>query len=120
MEAIRHFRAKGYVVIEVPIEEECLKHTDEARKGKNMWVLGMLCAIYALDDTSVQEKIAARFRKKGDEFVRRNMDLFEAGYSWALENIEYRFHVPATKDYAAHGRHERQSGAGSGNHGRRN
>src|ERR1019366_7734444 len=25
-EAISHFRAKGYIVIEVPIEEECLKH----------------------------------------------------------------------------------------------
>lgn len=94
-EAIRDFRAKGYVVIEVPIEEECLKHTDEARKGKNMWVLGMLCAIYDLDGSSVQEKIAARFRKKGDELVRKNKDLFAAGYSWALENTEHRFHVPA-------------------------
>ncbi|MGD1095433.1 MAG: 2-oxoacid:acceptor oxidoreductase subunit alpha [Bryobacteraceae bacterium] len=94
-EAIRHFRAKGFIVIEVPIEEECLKRTDEVRKGKNMWVLGMLCAIYALDETSVQERIATRFRKKGNDFVRRNMDLFEAGREWALENIEYRFHVPA-------------------------
>ena len=94
-EAISHFRAKGYIVIEVPIEEECLKHTDEVRKGKNMWVLGMLCAIYDLNGTSVQEKIAARFRKKGDDLVRKNMDLFEAGYTWALENVEHRFHVPA-------------------------
>jgi 2-oxoglutarate ferredoxin oxidoreductase subunit alpha len=94
-EAIRDFRAQGYLVIEVPIEEECLKHTDEARKGKNMWVLGMLCAVYDLDNTSVQKKIGARFRKKGEDLVRKNRDLFEAGYAWALENVEHRFHVPA-------------------------
>ena len=27
--------------------------------------------------------------------MRKNMDLFEAGYDWALENIKHRFHVPA-------------------------
>ena len=96
-EAIRHFHDLGYDVIEVPIEEECLKLVEEARKGKNMWVLGMLCAIYDLDDASVQDKIAARFRKKGDEAVRNNKDLFAAGYTWALGNVEHRFRVPARK-----------------------
>jgi len=94
-ESIHDFRSRGYTVIEVPIEEECLKFAEEARKGKNMWVLGMLCAIYDLDGASVQEKIAARFRKKGEDLVRKNKDLFGAGYTWALDNIEHRFRVPA-------------------------
>ncbi len=93
-EAIADFRTRGYIVIEVPIEEQCLEHADEARKGKNMWVLGMLCAIYDLDGAEVQEKIAGRFRKKGDDLVRKNLDLFEAGYTWALDHIEQFFHIP--------------------------
>ena len=29
-----------------PSKSECRKHTDDPRKGKNMWVLGLLCALY--------------------------------------------------------------------------
>src|SRR5579872_2524301 len=93
-EAIADFRSRGYQVVELPIVQECLKHVDDARKGKNIWVLGMLCAMYNLDDTRVRQNIANRFRKKGDELVQKNLELFGAGFAWALEHIEHRFHVP--------------------------
>lgn len=93
--AVEDFRNRGYVVIEVPIEEECRRHTDQPRKGKNMWVLGMLCALYDLQLGPVRENIAKRFTKKGDAVVRKNLDLFEDGYKWGLEKIEQRYHVPA-------------------------
>jgi 2-oxoglutarate ferredoxin oxidoreductase subunit alpha len=96
-EALADFRSRGYEVIEVPIEKECLKHVHDARKGKNIWVLGMLCAVYDLDDSRVRQSIASRFQKKGDEMVQKNLDLFGAGFAWARENVEYRFHVPAQK-----------------------
>jgi len=94
-EAIGDFRARGYRVIELPLEEECLKLAEDARKGKNMWVLGMLCAMYDLEPRPVLEKIAARFAKKGSEAVQKNADLFTAGCQWALSNLDQRFHVAA-------------------------
>ena len=60
VEAIADFRARGYQVIPLPIAEECLKHADDVRKGKNFWILGLLCAIYDLDRTVVRQSIASR------------------------------------------------------------
>ncbi|MCB0685413.1 MAG: 2-oxoacid:acceptor oxidoreductase family protein, partial [Saprospiraceae bacterium] len=42
MAALADFKTRGYNVIEIPMEDECLKIVSNARKGKNMWVLGML------------------------------------------------------------------------------
>ena len=72
VEAIADFRARGYQVIPLPIAEECLKHADDVRKGKNIWILGLLCAIYSLDRTLVRQSIASRFSRKGEETVRKN------------------------------------------------
>ena len=96
-EALKDFEARGYLIIEVPLERECRKHTDDPRKGKNMWVLGLLCAVYHLHIDHVSEEITKRFTKKGDEVVRKNVGLFRAGYAWAEENVEQRFYVPPQK-----------------------
>lgn len=94
-EAVADFGRRGYLVTEVPIENECRKWTEEPRKGKNMWVLGLLCALYDLDQSRVRPGIAARFERKGEAVVRKNLDLFEAGYDWALAHVEDRYHVAA-------------------------
>jgi 2-oxoglutarate ferredoxin oxidoreductase subunit alpha len=94
VEAIADFRARGYQVIPLPIAEECLKHADDVRKGKNIWILGLLCAIYSLDRTLVRQSIASRFSRKGEETVRKNVALLNAGYEWALTHVEQRFHIP--------------------------
>ena len=39
----------GYRVYEIPMERECLALVSDARRGKNMFALGMLCSIYSLD-----------------------------------------------------------------------
>jgi 2-oxoglutarate ferredoxin oxidoreductase subunit alpha len=96
-EAIADFRSRGYIVGEIPIERQCLKHTDDPRKGKNMWVLGMLCAVYDLHSDRVSEQIAKRFARKGDAVVNKNLALFRDGYGWTEQNIEYHFRVPAQK-----------------------
>jgi len=92
--ALVDFRARGYEVIPLPIVEECLRYAEDVRKGKNIWVLGVLCAIYDLDEARVRQSIAARFSRKGAETARKNADLFTAGYEWALKHLEHRFHVP--------------------------
>ena len=96
-DAIRDFECRGYLVSEVPIEEQCRKHADDPRKGKNMWVLGMLCALYDIDDSPVKKNIARRFAKKGDEIVKKNLDLLDDGYRWGMENLDQRFSVPAER-----------------------
>jgi 2-oxoglutarate ferredoxin oxidoreductase subunit alpha len=96
--ALEDFRARGYRLIEVPIEQECLKHADDPRKGKNVWVLGLLCSVYCLEQNPVHDNIAKRFAKKGEAVVRKNLDLFDDGYRWAAQNVEYCFRVPARKD----------------------
>lgn len=96
-EAIADFNKRAYFVVEVPIEAECRKHTDDPKKGKNMWVLGMLCAIYDLDREIVRDSITKRFGKKGEAVIRKNLDLYSDGYDWALANVQQRYHVPAAK-----------------------
>ena len=96
-DAIHDFASRGYAVREVPIEEQCRKYTDDPRKGKNMWALGLLCALYDIDDAPVKNSIAQRFAKKGDAVVQKNLDLLDDGYRWGLDNLEQRFSVPAEK-----------------------
>lgn len=94
-EAVADFRARGYEVIEAPIEEESRQYSEDPRRGKNMWVLGMLSALYGLNMALAQEEAAKRFAGKGGDLVARNQALLEGGYRWALENLDFRFHIPA-------------------------
>lgn len=96
-EAVKDFDRLGYIVVEIPIERECKKHTDDARRGKNMWVLGLLCALYDLDMEMVRGDIAKRFAKKGEGVIRKNVLLLEDGYDWAVRHTAERFHIPAHK-----------------------
>jgi 2-oxoglutarate ferredoxin oxidoreductase subunit alpha len=67
---------RGFDVHEIPMEAECLKIVSDPRKGKNMFVLGLLCSIYSLDTS--------------------NQKLLEAGYQWAEDNLDIKFKIQAT------------------------
>ena len=85
----------GYTVREIPMEQECLKHTQDAKKGKNMFALGMLCFLYSFDLQAAREQIALTFGKKSQAIIDANVVLLEAGYAWATENLDFRFAIPA-------------------------
>ena len=85
----------GYKVCEIPMEQECLKHTHDAKKGKNMFALGMLCFLYSFDLQAAREQIALTFGKKSQAIIDANVVLLEAGYAWATENLDFRFAIPA-------------------------
>jgi 2-oxoglutarate ferredoxin oxidoreductase subunit alpha len=87
--AIKEFTEHGLVVREIPMEEECLKIVANARKGKNMFVLGMLCRIYNRDAELARKEIAATFAHKGPKVIQPNIDLFDSGYRYADEHLEY-------------------------------
>jgi 2-oxoglutarate ferredoxin oxidoreductase subunit alpha len=92
-EAVADFHSRGLIVHELPIQQECLKIVADPRKGKNMFVLGMLCHIYSRDPELAKAEIAKIFSKKSDEVIKVNHDLLTAGYMFARENIDYQYEI---------------------------
>ena len=84
----------GYQVYEIPMEKECLKHVSNPKKGKNMFVLGVLCSIYSLSLSYANAQIAFIFSKKGDKVIKPNQILLEAGSDWAEKNLSLKFKIP--------------------------
>jgi 2-oxoglutarate ferredoxin oxidoreductase subunit alpha len=87
----------GYRVIEVPLERECRALMADARRGKNMFVLGMLASIYSFDLALALEQVALTFGKKEDKIIRVNQALLEAGYAWAEKNLDFKYSIPAQR-----------------------
>jgi 2-oxoglutarate/2-oxoacid ferredoxin oxidoreductase subunit alpha len=88
-------REEGYRLHEVPMERECLGCVQDARRGKNMFVLGLLNSVYCQDLEIARQQIVQTFAKKGDKVIRSNMALLEAGYRWAATHLDIKFHVPS-------------------------
>lgn len=86
----------GFRVIEVPMEEVCVAHVPDMRRGKNMFVLGLLCSIYRRDVEMARTHIAYTFRRKGQKVIDDNVRLLEAGYAWAEEHLDFAFEIPPT------------------------
>jgi 2-oxoglutarate/2-oxoacid ferredoxin oxidoreductase subunit alpha len=89
--------AEGFRIYEIPMEKECLKLIPNPRRGKNMFVLGMLCCVYGLSQQIARKQIAFIFAKKDDAIVHANVELMEAGYDWAEENLDIKFHIPGSE-----------------------
>lgn len=87
----------GYRVREIPMERECLKLVTDARRGKNMFALGMLCSIYSLDMKIARDQIALIFSKKSAEVIRTNIRLLDAGYEWAEAELDFKYSIPAER-----------------------
>ncbi|MDH3626682.1 MAG: 2-oxoacid:acceptor oxidoreductase subunit alpha [Acidobacteriota bacterium] len=100
-EALADFKRRGYVVVEVPMDVECRKIVPDPRRGKNMWALGMVSAIYERDLDKLRSLIELRLGKKGEKVVSANQSLIQAGYEWAQQNVDFRFRVsvhPSTEE----------------------
>jgi len=89
--------AEGYRLHEVPMEQECKALVADPRKGKNMFVLGMLCNLYSLDMNLARDQIAFIFGKKDEKVIKSNVALLEAGWTWAEDNLDFKYSVPAVK-----------------------
>jgi 2-oxoglutarate ferredoxin oxidoreductase subunit alpha len=84
---------QGYVIYEVPMEDECLKYVSDPQRGKNMFALGLLCNIYDRDLEIARGQIEFTFRKKGKEVVENNFKLLDAGYAWAEANLDFQYEI---------------------------
>ncbi len=89
--------ARGFRLLEIPMERECLRLVPDPRRGKNMFVLGMLCSIYSLDLGLAREQIAITFGKKDAKVIATNVKLLEAGFAWAEENLDFKYRIPAVR-----------------------
>ncbi|HXY99405.1 MAG TPA: 2-oxoacid:acceptor oxidoreductase subunit alpha [Stellaceae bacterium] len=89
--------AAGYRVREIPMERECRAVARDARRGKNMFALGMLCNLYSLDMQLARDQVALAFGKKDAAVVAQNVKLLEAGYDWAERNLDFKFRIPAQR-----------------------
>jgi len=87
----------GYNVIEVPMERECRALVADARRGKNMFALGMLCSLYSLDLQLAREQIAITFGKKAVAVIESNVKLLDAGFGWAESNLDFKYRIPAVR-----------------------
>jgi 2-oxoglutarate ferredoxin oxidoreductase subunit alpha len=92
--AVMEFRENGLVVHELPIEQACLEVMSNPRRGKNMFVLGMLCRIYSRDLKTARDEIATTFKRKDEDVIALNQRLFDAGYAFAAEHVESRYEIP--------------------------
>ncbi|MDT8435789.1 MAG: 2-oxoacid:acceptor oxidoreductase subunit alpha [Gemmatimonadota bacterium] len=97
-EAMEELGTRNYRIIEVPMEEQCLTVVESARRGKNMFALGLLCRIFDRDIDLTRDQIAHAFRKKSEEVYEKNVKLLELGYAWAGENLDVRIDVPRELD----------------------
>lgn len=92
-DGLKELSGRSYRIVPVPIEEESLKIVENARRGKNMFALGVLSWIYHRDLPRVREQIAHQFRSK-KEAAAQNVALLDAGHAWAAEHLDFRIDVP--------------------------
>ncbi len=97
VETYDQLMAAGYRVYEVPMERECRKVVADARRGKNMFALGMLCNLYSLDLQLARDEIALTFGKKAASVIKSNIKLLEEGHDWAEANLDFKFRIPASR-----------------------
>jgi 2-oxoglutarate ferredoxin oxidoreductase subunit alpha len=91
---LEELHRRGFVVHELPLEEACLAYTKDPRLGKNMFVLGMLCAIYRRDMDIAVREIEVAFGRKSATVLEANLTLLRGGKAFADANLPYAFDVP--------------------------
>ena len=69
-------------------------------RGKNIFVLGMLCAVYKLDRERITEIIGRKFGKKNEDILRNAMLAFDAGYAWPVHDINHMPFAPGENEEA--------------------
>ena len=90
-------KESGYRVYEVPLERECRALVADPRKGKNLFVLGMLCNLYSLDPKLGREQVALTFGKKDQKVIEVNQGLLDAGFAWGERNLDFKYRIPAVR-----------------------
>ncbi len=91
---------RGIIHIGVPFTSATIEAIggNAKSRGKNIFVLGMLCAVYQLDREKISDIIAAKFGKKSEDVLRNAMLAFDAGYLWPVHDINHMPMAPGEND----------------------
>lgn len=60
-------------------------------RGKNMFVMGLICAVFNLDRDKLVGIIARQFGKKDEQVLRNAMLAFDAGYAYQVGDLDKFF-----------------------------
>jgi 2-oxoglutarate ferredoxin oxidoreductase subunit alpha len=96
-ETLQALKEAGFRVISLPLEKECRALMSDPRRGKNMFVLGVLASIYSFDLQLARDQIALTFGKKDQKVIDSNVRLMEAGFAWGEVNLDFKYEIPAEK-----------------------
>jgi 2-oxoglutarate ferredoxin oxidoreductase subunit alpha len=96
-ETLAALKDAGFRVIDLPLEKECRALMSDPRRGKNMFVLGVLCSVYSFDLQLARDQIALTFGKKDQKVIDSNVRLMEAGFAWGEANLDFKYEIPAEK-----------------------
>jgi 2-oxoglutarate ferredoxin oxidoreductase subunit alpha len=89
-------RARGATILEIPLERETLRHVEDAQQGKNMFAVGLLCALYSKDANLLEDVIRGIFQGKSAEVIDVAIKLAGAGYRYGVASLEQCFEVLST------------------------
>lgn len=81
---------RGIVHFGVPFTSATIEAIGGSAKnrGKNIFVLGLLCSVYELDREKMSEIIARKFGQKAEGVLRNAMLAFDAGFAWPVPSID--------------------------------
>jgi 2-oxoglutarate ferredoxin oxidoreductase subunit alpha len=99
--AVEDFRAQGLEVLELAMEKACLEVVRDARVGKNMFVVGLLCEIFGRDIDKALGEVVEVLGKKGPEVVATNQELVRRGWAFGAEHVAQVWDVPARESIGA-------------------
>jgi len=92
-EVLDKFRARGATIVEIPMNAETVRHVEDAERGKNMFAVGLLCALYSKDLSVLQSIIRSIFEKKSRDVIEAAVKLAGAGYQYGIAHFEECFEV---------------------------
>ena len=69
-------------------------------RGKNIFVLGVVCSVYKLDRENLAEIIGRKFRGKPEDILRNAMLAFDAGFAWPVHDIDHMPFAPGENEEA--------------------
>ncbi|WED63389.1 2-oxoacid:acceptor oxidoreductase subunit alpha [Synoicihabitans lomoniglobus] len=96
---------KDFTAIGVPFTSATIEAVGGSakEKGKNIFVLGLLCRLFDLEVAKLTALINERFGKFGEDVVRNTMLAFDAGYAWPAQNIrDIYYKLAANADHSGH------------------
>lgn len=100
--AIQKAEEAGLNVVKFDMDDESIALIKELNgNGKNMFYLGMLSAVFSIDENEMIEFIRQTFKKLSEEKLSKNISIFKNGFNNAMSIVPEKVDVPVKNVSAA-------------------